>query len=44
LFQEPEGAYSHLVPHSELYEDLEAMNEQDLLDFSRQIAAGMVRK
>ncbi len=39
--QEPQGAYSKLSP-KDLYDDLDLLEEKDLLEFSRQIAAGMV--
>ncbi len=39
--QEPQGAYSTLSP-KDIYEDMELLEDKDLLEFSRQIAAGMV--
>ena len=39
--QEPVGTYSKLNP-KDTYEDLDLLEEKDLLNFSRQIAAGMV--
>ncbi|XP_064401936.1 uncharacterized protein LOC135347802 isoform X2 [Halichondria panicea] len=39
-YLEPQGAYSTLSP-KDIYEDLELLEDKDLLEFSRQIAAGM---
>ena len=40
--QEPEGAYSELNPTKDNYAELGALEERNLLEFARQIAAGMV--
>ncbi len=40
--QEPKGAYSELAPSIDKYGGMEALEERNLLEFSRQIAAGMV--
>ena len=41
--QEPNGVYSHLAPFgAEEYSDLGVLEERNLLEFARQIAAGMV--
>ena len=40
--QEPNGVYSKLTPVNEKYADLGDLKEKDLLEFARQIAAGMV--
>ena len=40
--QEPEGAYSELNPSTERYAELGSLEEKNLLEFARQIAAGMV--
>ena len=42
-YLEPSGAYSSLAPESEDYEQLGLITERNLMDFARQIAAGMVR-
>lgn len=41
--QEPKGAYSELAPGEVKYMKLEALEIRNLLEFARQIAAGMVR-
>ena len=43
-YVEPSGAYSSLAPESEDYEQLGLITERNLVDFARQIAAGMVRQ
>ena len=40
-YLDPSGAYSSLAPKSEDYEKM--ITERNLVDFARQIAAGMVR-
>ena len=42
-YMEPSGAYSELTPKDEDYEQLGLITERNLVDFARQIAAGMVR-
>ena len=42
-YLEPSGAYSSLAPKSEDYEQLGLITERNLVEFARQIAAGMVR-
>ena len=37
-----EGAYSELAPSIDKYGEMEALEMRNLLEFSRQIAAGMV--
>ena len=41
-YLEPTGAYSTLQPKDEDYEQLGILTERNLVDFARQIAAGMV--
>ena len=40
--QEPNGVYSELSPKDDSYLDLGVLEERNLLEFARQIAAGMV--
>lgn len=40
--QEPKGAYSELAPGEARYKNLEALEVKNLLEFARQIGAGMV--
>ena len=42
FYSEPNGAYSRLDKDEEEYERLGMIDERDLVDFARQIAAGMV--
>lgn len=41
-YLEPSGAYSSLQPKPDDYEELGLLTERNLVDFARQIAAGMV--
>ena len=41
-YLEPGGAYSNLKPKDEEYDQLGLITERNLVDFARQIAAGMV--
>lgn len=41
-YLEPSGAYSNLKPKDEEYDELGLITERNLVDFARQIAAGMV--
>ena len=41
-YLEPVGVYSKLKPKDEDYAELGTLNERNLLEFARQIAAGMV--
>ena len=41
-YLEPSGTYSHLKPKDEDYDELGTLDERNLVDFARQIAAGMV--
>ena len=41
-YLEPVGVYSKLKPQNEDYEELGLLDERHLLEFARQIAAGMV--
>ena len=41
-YLEPLGVYSHLSPKDEDYDQLGTLEERDLVDFARQITAGMV--
>jgi hypothetical protein len=41
-YLEPSGAYSDLKPRDEEYDQLGIITERNLVDFARQIAAGMV--
>jgi serine/threonine protein kinase len=40
-YEDPSGVYSSLAPESEDYEQLGLITERNLVDFARQIAAGM---
>ena len=42
LVWEPKGAYSELAPGEKDYSKMESLEVRNLLEFARQIAAGMV--
>ena len=42
-YEEPTGVYSRLAPESGDFTQLGLITERNLVDFARQIAAGMVR-
>lgn len=42
ISQEPNGVYSKLDPKDDPYRELGELEEKNLLEFARQIAAGMV--
>ena len=42
FLKEPNGVYSKLDPIDEQYAGLGVLEDKDLLEFARQIAAGMV--